>query len=71
MPLSLRERERERAIAKIKRHKSPGIYQMSAEFIKAGGRTIHSEVHKFINSTWNKEELPEEWKELITVRMYK
>jgi hypothetical protein len=44
---------------------------MSAEFIKAGGRTIRSEVHKFINSTWNKGELPEEWKELITVRMYK
>jgi len=39
--------------------------------IKAGGRTIHSEIHKLIISIWNKEELPEEWKELIIVPIYK
>jgi len=33
--------------------------------IKAGGRTIYSEIHKLINSIWNKENLPEQWKELI------
>jgi len=60
-----------RAIEKLKSHKSPGIYQMSAELIKAGSRTIRSEIHKFINSIWNKEELPEEWKEFVTVRLYK
>jgi len=38
---------------------------------KAGGRTIHSKIHKLINSIWNKEELPEEWKESITVLIYK
>jgi len=32
-------------------------------FIEAGGRTILSEIQKRINSLWNKEELPEEWKE--------
>jgi len=42
---------------------------MSAELITARGITIRSEIHKFINSIWNKEELPEEWKELITVRV--
>ena len=31
--------------------------------IKAGGRIIRSEVHKLMNSIWNKEELPEEWKD--------
>ena len=36
-----------------------------------GGRTIRSEIHKLIISVWNKEELPEEWKESIIVRMYK
>jgi hypothetical protein len=35
---------------KLKRHKSPGIDQIPAELIKAGGRTIRSEVHKLINS---------------------
>jgi len=37
--------EVEMAIDKLKRHKSPGIDQISAELIKAGGRTIRSEIH--------------------------
>jgi len=30
-----------------------------------------SEGHKIINSIWNKEELPEQWKESIIVPIYK
>ena len=37
------------------------------ELIKAGGRTIRCAIHKLIISIWNKEELPEEWKESIIV----
>ena len=36
-----------------------------------GGRTIGGEIHSFIISIWNKEELPEEWKESITVPIYR
>jgi hypothetical protein len=43
------------AIEKVKSHKSPGIDQIPAELIKAGGRTICYEIHKLINSIWNKE----------------
>jgi len=39
--------------------------------IKAGGRTICYEVHKLIISIWNKEELPELWKESTIVPVYK
>jgi len=39
--------------------------------IKAGGRTICCAIHKLITSIWNKEELPEEWKESIIVPIYK
>jgi len=39
--------------------------------IKARGRTICYEIHKLIISIWNKEELPEEWKDSITVPIYK
>jgi len=39
--------------------------------IKAGGRTNRGEIHKLIISTWNKEELPDEWKESIIVHIYK
>ena len=59
------------AIKKLKGHKSSGVDQMPAELIKAGGRTICYEIHKLIISIWNKEELPEEWKEPIIVPIYK
>ena len=49
------------SVEKLKSHKSPGIDQIPAEPIKAGGRTFCYEIHKLINSIWNKEELPEEW----------
>ena len=47
------------------------IDQISAELIKAGGRTIRYEIHKFMISIWNKEELREEWKESIVVPIHK
>ena len=53
------------AIEKIKRHISPGTDQTPLEMIKLGGITIHSEIHKLTNPVWNKQELPEEWKESI------
>jgi hypothetical protein len=59
------------AIAKLKSHKSPGIDQIPAERIKAGGRTIRCAIHKPIIAIWNKEELPEEWKESIIVPIHK
>jgi hypothetical protein len=37
------------AIEKLRRHKFPGIDQIPAEMIKAGGRAFHSEIHKLIN----------------------
>jgi hypothetical protein len=47
--------------------KSPGINQVPAELIKAGGRILQSEIHKLIISIWNKQELPEEWKASVIV----
>jgi len=63
--------EFEMAMVNLKRCKSPGIDQIPAELIKARGRTIHSEIHKLIISIWNKEELPEEWKNSVIVPIYK
>jgi len=45
--------EAEMAIGKLKRHISLGIDQIPAELFRAEGRTIHSEIHKLINSIWN------------------
>jgi hypothetical protein len=52
------------AIEKLKR-------QIPAALIKAGGRTIHYEIHKLIIAILKKEELPEEWKETIIVPTHK
>jgi len=39
--------------------------------IKTRDRTFRYEIHKLIISIWNKEELPEGWKGLIIVSIYK
>ena len=63
--------ESETSVEKLKRHRSPGIDQIPEDLIKAGGSKICSEIHKIVNYIWNKEELPEQWKESITVPIYK
>ena len=63
--------EIEMVIETLNRHKLPGTDQIPAELIKAGDRTIHSEIRILINSVWNKKELSEEWKESIIVPVYK
>ena len=57
--------EVEMAIEKLKRYKSPGIDQIP------GGSKICSETDKLVNSIWNKEELPEQWKESTVVPVNK
>ena len=63
--------EVELAIEKLKSHKSPGIDQIPAELIKAGGSTNRCAIHELIIAIWNKEELPGEWKESIIVPIHK
>ena len=59
------------AIEKLKRYRSSGSHQIPAELIASWCRTVRSEIHKLINSIWNKEELPEVWKDSIIVPIYK
>ena len=55
----------------LKSHKSPRIAHIPAELFKAGVRIFRCEIRKLIIAIWNKEELPEEWKESIMVPIYK
>ena len=59
------------AIEMLKTNKSQFTNQSTVELIEAESRTIRCEIHKIINSIWNKEELPEEWKESIIVPIHK
>ena len=58
-------------LEKIKSHRSPGTDQIPAELVKTGRSTIRPDVSKLINSTWNKEKLPDGWKQSINVPIYK
>jgi hypothetical protein len=53
--------------AKLKIYKSPGSYQISAELVQTGVETLRTESHKITKAIWSKEELPDQWKESITV----
>jgi hypothetical protein len=59
------------AISNLKKYKSPGSDQIPAELIQAVGEMLLSARHKPINSIWNKEELPDQWKESIFVPIHK
>jgi hypothetical protein len=58
-------------IANLKKYKSPGSDEIPAELIQAGGEMLLSVIHKLINSVWNKEEWPDQWKESIIVPVHK
>jgi sorting nexin-29 len=55
----------------MKSYKSPGTDNIPAELIKAGGESLYSGIHRLICCIWNKEELPQQWKESIIVLIYK
>jgi hypothetical protein len=45
----------------------PGMDHIPAEWIQVRGRAVGSEIHKVVDSIWNKEELPQQWKESVFV----
>jgi hypothetical protein len=53
------------------KYKSPGSDQIPTELIQARGEILLSAIHKLINSFWNKEELPDQWKESIIAPVHK
>jgi hypothetical protein len=61
----------EMSIEKVRGRKLLGIDHIPTEMFKAWDKTISLEVQKLINTIWNKEELPEEWKESIIIPIYK
>jgi hypothetical protein len=48
-----------------------GSDQIPAELIQGGSEILLSVIHKLINSVWNKEELPDQWKEAILYQFIK
>jgi hypothetical protein len=61
----------ESGIATLGISKSPGNDEIRAELVQAGSETLHPKIHKFMNSVWDEEELPDQWRESIIVPIYK
>jgi hypothetical protein len=62
--------EFETGIAKFTIYILPCSDHILAKLIQAGAEKLWSEIHKLINSIWNKEEFLEQWKESIAVPIY-
>jgi len=58
------------AIEDLKIYKSLGNAQIAADLIRTRNRLISYKIHNITNSIWNKEELPQQWKESIIVPIY-
>jgi hypothetical protein len=52
-------------------YKSPSSDQIPGDLYQAGGELLMSVIHKPITSIWNKEELPDHWKDSIIVPIHK
>ena len=63
--------EVEIAIENLKKYKSPGIDQIPAELIQEGGSALYSEIYKLVFAIWEREIVPEQWKESIIVPIFK
>jgi hypothetical protein len=68
-PLSLSEVHD--AIKQMKNRKAPGIDNISADVLKAGGMPMAKWVHEILCDVWNSEEMVEDWATAILIRLYK
>jgi hypothetical protein len=63
--------EVETATAKLKEYKLPSSGQILAKLIQTGDITSLSVIHKLFNSMWNKDELPNQWRDSIILPIHK
>ena len=58
-------------INKLKSNKAGGTDNILPELIKQGGRTLKQRIYQLILMIWEKEQLPNQWKEGIIFPLYK
>jgi hypothetical protein len=49
-------------IQKLKHNKAPREYNITAELIKYGGKSVTGAVHKLITSIWETKQIPDNWR---------
>jgi hypothetical protein len=53
------------SVDKYESHAFLGINRILSQLMEAGCETLHSEIHKLMDSVWSKEELCQLWKECV------
>ncbi|KAI2644575.1 putative 149 kDa protein [Labeo rohita] len=59
------------AVYALKNGRSPGLDQVAAEGIKAGGDTLLPRLHNLIKSIWKLDKVPSRWKKAIIIPIHK
>uniref|UniRef100_A0A914XPG8 Reverse transcriptase domain-containing protein n=1 Tax=Plectus sambesii TaxID=2011161 RepID=A0A914XPG8_9BILA len=59
------------AIKSLKNGKAPGVDQITAEMLKAGGDVLARRLHTLLGVIWTAERVPEAWKKAIVVPILK
>ena len=59
------------ALKNLKRDKAAGVDNIPAEALREGGEEMVNQLHRLINSVWNREEIPLDWKKGLLVKLPK
>lgn len=60
-----------RAVKSLKDNKSPGPDSIPAEILKQGGYLLLKELYQYILEVWDKECVPQQWKDANIITIYK
>ena len=63
--------EVEIAVEKLKMYKASGTDEIPAELIKRGGKPLLDKIHSLLCMIWEREVIPDQWKESIIVPIHK
>ena len=63
--------EIEQAVKNMKNRKAPGIDNITAEVLKAGGKPMAEMLHKIFNAIWVQERTPKNWARMLITPIHK
>ena len=59
------------ALTHLKNAKAPGVDNIPPEAFKEGGPCTVEALHRILNFVWEKEEIPDDWKRCLLVKLTK
>ncbi|EYC04190.1 hypothetical protein Y032_0089g2272 [Ancylostoma ceylanicum] len=63
--------ETEDAIRSLKNKKAPGLDEIPAEILKAGGRSMAEQLTRLCNDCWRQAKIPEDWRKGVIDKLPK